>query len=114
MVVAPKAATATMATIHPAVVLRLPLVRSRRTGLVIRMVPPLPWVCTRYNSTPSQPSRPARVTTNDGRRRRMMIVPWSMPMAAVAAIPTRIANGHGQLWGGAATMAVITAPMPAT
>ena len=44
---APNAATATIITIQPAVVLMLPLARSRSTELVRRMVPPVPLAFTR-------------------------------------------------------------------
>jgi hypothetical protein len=45
--------------------------------------------------TPFQNSRPARVTTNDGRPIRVMSDPWSSPMAAVATSAAAIAAHHG-------------------
>src|ERR1700744_256173 len=61
-------ATITIITIQPATGLRLPSVRSPMILLLIGMEPPGPWPlrATRTIIRPCRPSRPARVTTNDG------------------------------------------------
>ena len=57
------------------------------------IVPPLPRI---LRSTPSQKSRPASVTMNEGRPIRVMIVPWRIPIPAQASSAAAIADHHGQ------------------
>ena len=61
--------------------------------LLIGWLPPDPRI---LSSTPCQNSRPARVTTNEGRPMRVMIVPCSRPMPAQISSATATASGHGQ------------------
>src|SRR5579872_3187137 len=61
------------------------------------MDPPAPWwlQAVTSSSSPSRPSRPASVTTNDGSRRRVTSVPSTAPMNVLAASPRMIASHHG-------------------
>ena len=59
-------------TIQLAVAVRLPLAMSLMTLTLIGNEPPLPRI---RSNTPCQPSRPARVTTKDGRPILVMMVP---------------------------------------
>ena len=83
----------TIITIQLAAGVRLPLARSLMTLSLMGSEPPLPRM---RSITPCQPSRPARVTTNDGRPSRVMIVPCSAPIAAQTSRATMIAAHHGQ------------------
>ena len=79
-------------TIQLAAGVRLPLAKSLTTLSLMGSEPPWPSI---NSITPCQPSRPASVTTNDGKPRRVMIVPCSTPIAAHATSATRIAAHHG-------------------
>ena len=77
----PASATATIMTIQPASGLMLPDSMSDRTLLYSRIVPPelgAAWFMM-ASSRPSPASRPASVTTNDGSRSRVMMMPWMAP-----------------------------------
>ena len=54
------------------------------------------------------------MTTNDGSPSRVMIVPWSAPIAAHASSATMIAAHHGQPYCCLTNSAVMMPPMPLT
>ena len=108
---APKRPTMTSMTIQLAAGVRLPLARSLMTLTLIGREPPLPRISS---ITPCQPSRPARVTTKEGRPSRVMIVPCNAPMAAQASRPTMMAAHHGQPTDCFTSSAVMVPPMPLT
>ena len=56
-------------------------------------VPVVPRTCS---NAPCQASSPARVTTNEGMRKRVKSEPWSRPIAAPARMPAAIAGAGPQ------------------
>ena len=48
--------------------------------------------------TPNQNRCPASVTTKDGSRSRVMMMPWMAPIAAQTSSAAMMAAHHGQLW----------------
>ena len=64
--------------------------------------------------TPCQPSRPARVTTNDGIFSRVMMVPWKAPIRAQAAMPTMSPAHQTQFCGAPIRAMAMDAPTAPT
>ena len=48
-----------------------------------------------WRSAPSQPIRPARVTTNDGMPKRVNQLPWNTPTSVPVKTPASTASGAG-------------------
>jgi hypothetical protein len=63
--------------------------------------------------TPSKPSRPPSVTTNDGNPSRVISAPWNAPAAAPAIRPQITASHHGSPTFDAISPAITNAHTPA-
>jgi len=108
----PNAPTIANITIQLASGVRLPLVMPFTTLSPTRIEPPLPRI---FSITPSQNSRPARVTMNEGRPIRVIKVPWRRPISAQTPSAATIAAHHGQFKpDGFNASASTTPPSPAT
>ena len=107
------AATMTTITIHPATGLRLPVVSPSMIELEIGMEPPGPWPlrATSKISRPCRPSRPARVTTNDGSASLVIRRPKMAPMTAPVASPSKMATHQGTENTAQAVITAQTAPL---
>ena len=107
----PKAPATASITIQLAASVRLPLAMSLMTVTLMGRAPPLPRISS---ITPCRPSRPARVTTNEGRPSLVMIVPCTAPMAAQVSKPTMMAAHHGHAHDSFTSSAMTTPPTPLT
>ncbi len=63
--------------------------------------------------TPSKPSKPPSVTTNDGNPKRVISAPWIAPQPAPTSRPQMTANHQGKLTGEAISSAIVNAHTPA-
>ena len=88
-----KTRTATIPTSQPRRGPRKVPARFVIAGSVRLTVPVSP---STQSSRPCQPRRPARVTTNEGTRKRVIQTPWRSPMPAPARTPTPTARAPGR------------------
>src|SRR5262245_59830140 len=107
----PNAVTTAIMTTQLHVVVRLPLEMLLMTSSLMGCEPPWPSI---NNITPCHPSKPASVTTNDGRPNRVMIVPCNRPISAQTTSPARIDAHQGQPTDSFTNSAITMPPMPLT